>query len=187
MQQSAMRLVELGPRLTLEIVKVENGFGEGDVLYHKYVSKTQQEAKEIKEKVRLLYTYIFKNMYIYITLTHSLTQFFVPQYERKMSLKAERRQAQEENVKRKRESEEQRLKEKAERKRAKYAAIGGGEVDDSESDKDGRSEEGVDKVGNDDENFDSEYEADEGSSNEEGEEESENADDDSENNDDSDA
>lgn len=51
-QQSAMKLTELGPRLTLEIFKVEQGVNEGDVLYHKFVHKTPAEAAKIKAKVR---------------------------------------------------------------------------------------------------------------------------------------
>jgi ribosome biogenesis protein SSF1/2 len=51
-QQSAMKLTELGPRLTLEIFKVEQGVNEGDVLYHKFVQKTPAEAAQIKAKVR---------------------------------------------------------------------------------------------------------------------------------------
>uniref|UniRef100_A0A8U7P6D8 Uncharacterized protein n=1 Tax=Corvus moneduloides TaxID=1196302 RepID=A0A8U7P6D8_CORMO len=33
-QQSAVRLTEIGPRLTLQLVKVEEGLGQGNVLYH---------------------------------------------------------------------------------------------------------------------------------------------------------
>lgn len=35
-QQSAVRLLELGPRLTLSLVKVQEGFCDGQVLYHQY-------------------------------------------------------------------------------------------------------------------------------------------------------
>ena len=34
--QRAVRLQELGPRLTLDLIKVENGLCGGEVLYHKY-------------------------------------------------------------------------------------------------------------------------------------------------------
>lgn len=50
-QQSAMRLMELGPRVTLELFKVEKGLCEGDVLYHKFEEKTPEEAARIKAKV----------------------------------------------------------------------------------------------------------------------------------------
>ena len=35
-EQRSVRLVEIGPRLTLQLLKVQKGFCEGDVLYHKY-------------------------------------------------------------------------------------------------------------------------------------------------------
>lgn len=50
-QQSAMRLMELGPRLTMELFKVEKGLCEGDVLYHKFEQKTAAEAAATKAKV----------------------------------------------------------------------------------------------------------------------------------------
>lgn len=42
---SSIRLQELGPRLTLELMKVERGLCEGEVLYHSYVKKTQDEVR----------------------------------------------------------------------------------------------------------------------------------------------
>jgi ribosome biogenesis protein SSF1/2 len=50
-QLSAMKLTELGPRMTIEIYKVEQGAGEGDILYHKFVKKTAEEAAAIKSRV----------------------------------------------------------------------------------------------------------------------------------------
>ena len=50
-QQSSIKLSEVGPRLTLELFKVERGLCEGDVLYHKYESKTSEEAAALKQKV----------------------------------------------------------------------------------------------------------------------------------------
>lgn len=41
---SSIRLQELGPRLTLELMKVERGLCEGEVLYHSYVTKTAEEV-----------------------------------------------------------------------------------------------------------------------------------------------
>lgn len=43
-QRSAMKLVELGPRLGLELFKVERGMCEGDVLYHKFEEKTPEQV-----------------------------------------------------------------------------------------------------------------------------------------------
>lgn len=92
-QQSAMKLSELGPRLSLEIFKVEQGVNEGDILYHKFVSKTRDEAARTKAKV-----------------------------EKTRALKEQRKAVQEQNVKRKREEQEEAKKAYLERKRAKLAA-----------------------------------------------------------------
>ncbi|XP_034186865.2 brix domain-containing protein peter pan [Osmia lignaria lignaria] len=48
--KSAIRLSELGPRLTLELLKVEDGLLDGEVLYHKYVQKSEEEKLLIKKK-----------------------------------------------------------------------------------------------------------------------------------------
>ncbi|KAJ1723983.1 rRNA-binding ribosome biosynthesis protein [Coemansia erecta] len=45
-EQRAVRLQELGPRMELCLMKVEAGLCEGDVLYHKYVSKTKEELEK---------------------------------------------------------------------------------------------------------------------------------------------
>jgi ribosome biogenesis protein SSF1/2 len=50
-QQSSIKLSEIGPRLTLELFKVERGLCEGDVLYHKHENKTPEDAARIKQKV----------------------------------------------------------------------------------------------------------------------------------------
>lgn len=51
-QQSAMKLVELGPRVTLELFKVEKGMCEGDILYHKFEEKSAEESAATKARVR---------------------------------------------------------------------------------------------------------------------------------------
>ncbi|KAG7207969.1 hypothetical protein KM043_009551 [Ampulex compressa] len=48
--KSAIRLSELGPRLTLELIKVEDGLLDGEVLFHEYVHKTEEEKLVIKKK-----------------------------------------------------------------------------------------------------------------------------------------
>merc|ERR550519_1272760 len=47
---SSVRLVELGPRMTLRLVKVEEGLLDGEVLHHEFIEKTDEEKKVIKEK-----------------------------------------------------------------------------------------------------------------------------------------
>lgn len=46
-----MKLSELGPRIKLEIYKVEEGVNEGEIMYHKFVQKSEEEAKQLKERV----------------------------------------------------------------------------------------------------------------------------------------
>ncbi|XP_029440401.1 uncharacterized protein LOC115080399 [Rhinatrema bivittatum] len=56
-QQSAVRLTEIGPRMTLQLVKIEEGLNDGKVLYHSFVHKTEEELKTAlerkEEKLRL--------------------------------------------------------------------------------------------------------------------------------------
>jgi len=49
-QKSAIRLKEIGPRLTLQLLKIQEGVDNGAVLYHRYVSRTQAEADSLHEK-----------------------------------------------------------------------------------------------------------------------------------------
>lgn len=48
--QSAIRLSELGPRFTLQLMKVEDGLLDGEVLFHELVHKTDEEVAAIKKK-----------------------------------------------------------------------------------------------------------------------------------------
>ncbi|XP_070597562.1 suppressor of SWI4 1 homolog isoform X2 [Erythrolamprus reginae] len=56
-QQSAVRLTEIGPRMTLQLIKVEEGLGQGNVLYHSFIHKTEEEIQEAlarkEEKLKL--------------------------------------------------------------------------------------------------------------------------------------
>ena len=47
-EQSSVRLVELGPRITMDLIKIEEGMLDGEVLYHRLVQKTDEEKKAIK-------------------------------------------------------------------------------------------------------------------------------------------
>ncbi|KAJ2749558.1 rRNA-binding ribosome biosynthesis protein, partial [Coemansia nantahalensis] len=42
-EQRAVRLMELGPRMELKLMKVESGLCEGEVIYHSYVKKTPED------------------------------------------------------------------------------------------------------------------------------------------------
>ncbi|XP_051011924.1 suppressor of SWI4 1 homolog [Acomys russatus] len=56
-QQSAIRLTEIGPRMTLQLIKIQEGVGNGSVLFHSFVHKTEEELQAIlaakEEKLRL--------------------------------------------------------------------------------------------------------------------------------------
>ncbi|KAI9145737.1 Brix domain-containing protein [Paraphysoderma sedebokerense] len=71
-EQRAIKLKELGPRMKLTLVKIQDGFCEGEVLFHQFVSKTAEEIKSTAAR-----------------------------RAKKEQEKAERRRIQEENVKRK--------------------------------------------------------------------------------------
>ena len=88
-QKSALKLVEIGPRLTLELFKVEKGLGGAggaDVLYHAYNAKSPQEAAALKERK-----------------------------DREKELKQQRRAQQEQNVERKRKLREEKRQAKKQR------------------------------------------------------------------------
>ncbi|XP_034251183.1 suppressor of SWI4 1 homolog [Thrips palmi] len=49
-EKSAIRLHEIGPRMSIELMKVEEGLMAGDVLYHKVVKKTDEEVEAARKK-----------------------------------------------------------------------------------------------------------------------------------------
>ncbi|KAJ3292854.1 hypothetical protein HK104_004955 [Borealophlyctis nickersoniae] len=51
MEQRAIKLSELGPRMQMSLIKIQGGLCEGEVLYHSFVHKTEAEVKE--QKLRL--------------------------------------------------------------------------------------------------------------------------------------
>jgi len=49
--QTSIKLVELGPRMTVQLVKITAGFAsEGEILYHRLVTKTPQEVAELEQR-----------------------------------------------------------------------------------------------------------------------------------------
>uniref|UniRef100_A0A336KW58 CSON012370 protein n=1 Tax=Culicoides sonorensis TaxID=179676 RepID=A0A336KW58_CULSO len=48
--KSAIKLYELGPRLTIQLIKIEEGMMSGDIFFHEYVTKTEEEVKLIKAR-----------------------------------------------------------------------------------------------------------------------------------------
>lgn len=49
---SLSRLYEIGPRLKLQLVKIEEGLMTGEVMYHKFIKRTPEEIKALKEKTK---------------------------------------------------------------------------------------------------------------------------------------
>ena len=55
------RLTEIGPRLSLTLTKIQEGICDGEVLFHEYIEKTDEELKlqaEMRKK-RMLVIFIF--------------------------------------------------------------------------------------------------------------------------------
>jgi len=48
--QSAIRLTEIGPRMTLELVKIEEGLCDGEVLFHTHITKTSEQIAELRKR-----------------------------------------------------------------------------------------------------------------------------------------
>ncbi|KAL7576311.1 hypothetical protein ACA910_018131 [Epithemia clementina (nom. ined.)] len=93
-QKSALKLVEIGPRLTLTLMKVEKGLGQGDVLYHAHVQKSAEEVAALKAKK-----------------------------DKEAALKEERRETQNMNVEKKRKAAEEKREAKKRRKEQRQDAI----------------------------------------------------------------
>lgn len=101
-QQSAIRLTEIGPRMTLQLIKIQEGVGNGNVLFHNFVHKTEEELQAI-----------------------------LAAKEEKLRLKAQRQNQQAENLKRKQELREAHKKKSlAGIKRARAKADGDSDAED---------------------------------------------------------
>jgi ribosome biogenesis protein SSF1/2 len=49
-QKSAVRLQELGPRLKLQLLKIEEEFCDGKVMYHWNIEKTEEQATTLSKR-----------------------------------------------------------------------------------------------------------------------------------------
>ena len=47
-----VRLYEIGPRVTMNLFKIEEGFMKGEILYHSLIVKTEQEKEDLRTKIR---------------------------------------------------------------------------------------------------------------------------------------
>lgn len=79
-QKKAIKLVEIGPRLRLELRKIEEGICDGKTLYHSYVEKSKEETKDLEKR-----------------------------HQKRQSLKEQRRKEQEANVQKKKDKNEAKI------------------------------------------------------------------------------
>ncbi|XP_037398922.1 suppressor of SWI4 1 homolog [Pygocentrus nattereri] len=110
-QQSAVRLTEIGPRMTLQLVKITEGMGDGNVLYHSIHTKTEEELMEILKRK-----------------------------EARLKEKAERKQKQEQNIALKKQKRDENKKKSLEGMKKKRQQEGAGS-DDSEVEDPGMQED----------------------------------------------
>ena len=52
-QRKSVKLIELGPRLELKLIKIEKDLGQGEVLYHSYIRKTDEEIQQLQKSRQL--------------------------------------------------------------------------------------------------------------------------------------
>ena len=102
-QKVSIKLHEVGPRMSLDLVKVEDGLCSGATLYHALVSKTDEEVATSAERL-----------------------------EARNELKEQRRQTQQQNVEAKKQAVQQKADAKvARRKRRRESEDGGGEDEEA--------------------------------------------------------
>ncbi|SCU96495.1 LAFA_0G06612g1_1 [Lachancea sp. 'fantastica'] len=87
-RKKAIKLTEVGPRLTLKLVKIEEGICSGKVLHHSYVKKTDSEIRHLEKR-----------------------------HAQRMKLKEERRKEQEANLAKKNEVKNAKKQRKMERRK----------------------------------------------------------------------
>eukprot|EP01062_Namystynia_karyoxenos_P073402 TRINITY_DN70204_c0_g1_i1.p1 TRINITY_DN70204_c0_g1~~TRINITY_DN70204_c0_g1_i1.p1 ORF type:complete len:480 (+),score=205.61 TRINITY_DN70204_c0_g1_i1:95-1441(+) len=100
--QTRLKLQEIGPRLTVTLMKVESGFWGGETVYHKLFQKTPEEVAETEQRFKL-----------------------------RERLRQMRKKEQDANVERKRKAAEELKAAKAARKSADAADPGAGSEDDA--------------------------------------------------------
>jgi ribosome biogenesis protein SSF1/2 len=52
-------LLEIGPRMTLKLVKIEEGMDAGEVLFHSFVQKTPKEIDALRRAAPMIRYYSF--------------------------------------------------------------------------------------------------------------------------------
>jgi len=51
-EKSAIRLYEIGPRMKLQLIKIEEGLMSGEVMFHEFIKRSPEEIKALKEKIK---------------------------------------------------------------------------------------------------------------------------------------
>ncbi|CAI4058844.1 rRNA-binding ribosome biosynthesis protein SKDI_04G5230 [Saccharomyces kudriavzevii IFO 1802] len=97
-RKKAIKLTELGPRLTLKLIKIEEGICSGKVLHHEFVQKSSEEIRALEKR-------------------HAV----------KMRLKEERKKEQEGNIAKKKAVKDAKKQRKLERRKARAVEEGEGE------------------------------------------------------------
>ncbi|CDO92338.1 unnamed protein product [Kluyveromyces dobzhanskii CBS 2104] len=110
-KKKAIKLTEIGPRLTLKLVKIEEGICAGKVLHHEYVKKSDSEIKALEKR-----------------------------HAQKMKLKEQRKKEQEENIARKKAGKEAKKQRKLERRKAREEAAANGEAGEESGSEDSASD-----------------------------------------------
>lgn len=103
-KKKAIKLTEIGPRLTLKLVKIEEGICAGKVLHHEFVKKSDAEIRALEKR-----------------------------HAEKMRLKEQRRKEQEENIARKKAAKEAKKQRKLERRKARELANAKGDGSDADN------------------------------------------------------
>uniref|UniRef100_A0AC34QI89 Brix domain-containing protein n=1 Tax=Panagrolaimus sp. JU765 TaxID=591449 RepID=A0AC34QI89_9BILA len=49
--KTKIRMMEIGPRMTWKLTKIQDGMDDGEVLYHAHIKKTEAEIAEIKKRL----------------------------------------------------------------------------------------------------------------------------------------
>ncbi|CAI4063660.1 hypothetical protein SKDZ_08G1090 [Saccharomyces kudriavzevii ZP591] len=112
-RKKAIKLTELGPRLTLKLIKIEEGICSGKVLHHEFVQKSSEEIRALEKR-----------------------------HAAKMRLKEQRKKEQEENIAKKKVVKDAKKQRKLERRKARAAEEGEGEnKSDAKSDDESSSSE----------------------------------------------
>ena len=135
---SAIRLSEIGPRLKLKLVKIEEGICEGNVLYHDLIKETPEQLEIIRQSLKdkkwaafTLKTYTFKKRFFLFLCVFSNRK------QEKEKKKAKRASAKKKNA-----NDEEREKKSAPNKRKKKA-------DDENKDEDDGAADGGDEADED--------------------------------------